>query len=254
MPIFEELFYTQHPAGALNRIPVVLIHGAGGSHLSWAAEIRRMPAFQVFALDLPGHGRSGGRGYQNIGDYARVVVNWSMGIGLQNAYYVGHSMGAAITLSIAIQFPELVRGAALLGCGNKLSVAPLLLEETTSSLTYASVVDKIIKWSFYTGAPEKLKSLTAKHMLESRPSVLHSDFVACGRYEVGDKLNSITCPVLVVCGQKDKMVPVSQSRLLAASIQSARLVELQDTGHMMMLEKPQVVCEMLSDFINSNTL
>ncbi len=49
---------------------LVLIHGAGGSHLDWPAELARLPGVTVLALDLPGHGRSPGPGRQSIDGYA----------------------------------------------------------------------------------------------------------------------------------------------------------------------------------------
>jgi pimeloyl-ACP methyl ester carboxylesterase len=56
---------------------VVLIHGAGGSHLDWPAELRRMPGQHVYALDLPGHGKSEGLGRQSIPWlYQYAMVEW----------------------------------------------------------------------------------------------------------------------------------------------------------------------------------
>jgi len=62
MPIASDLYY--HVYHEDNILPVVLIHGAGGNHLYWPSEIRRLPGFRVFALDLPAHGKSGGRAQQ----------------------------------------------------------------------------------------------------------------------------------------------------------------------------------------------
>ena len=53
--------------------PVVLLHGAAGTHLSWPAQVRYLPGCRVYALDLPGHGKSGGEPCRSIEDYARRV-------------------------------------------------------------------------------------------------------------------------------------------------------------------------------------
>jgi pimeloyl-ACP methyl ester carboxylesterase len=147
-----------------------------------------------------------------------------------------------------MQFPELVKGLAILGGGNKLKVAPWLLEATSSSLTFSTAVDRLVQWSFHPDTPEKIKVLTARRMLENRPSVVHSDFLACSGYEAGECVKDIRCPALILCAPDDKMVPISQSQYLAASIPNAHLVVIPDTGHMLMLEKPQAVCEALSGF------
>ena len=199
-----------------------------------------MSPFRVLALDLPGHGRSEGRCRQSIKDYARVIADWSKALGLPGAIFVGHSMGAAIILSLAVQFPEQVKGLAILGGGNKLKVAPWLLEATSSSLTFSTAVERVVQWSFHPDTPEKIKTLTARHMLENRPSVVHSDFMACNGYEAGERVKEVLCPALILCAPDDKMVPISQSQYLAASIPDARLVIIP--------ERPQAVCEALTDF------
>ena len=61
MPIASGLHYFAHNETLTSRPPVILIHGAGGSHLTWPAEVRRLPGQRIFALDLPGHGDSSWR-------------------------------------------------------------------------------------------------------------------------------------------------------------------------------------------------
>jgi len=66
-----------------------------GTQLYWPPELRRY-GLPGYALDLPGHGKSGGRGLQSISAYARLC--WS-GLNLEcTAYLAGHSMGSAIAL------------------------------------------------------------------------------------------------------------------------------------------------------------
>jgi pimeloyl-ACP methyl ester carboxylesterase len=94
----------------------------------------------------------------------------------------------------------------------------------------------------------RLKKLATQRMLESRPSGLHSDLIACDRFETGDQLRSINCPALVIHGEDDKMIPIAQARFLAASIPNARLEIVPKAGHMVMLENPKVVSDKITEF------
>lgn len=94
MPFAADIYYHVYQEGEY--LPVVLIHGAGGTHLHWPPEIRRLRGFRIYALDLPGHGKSKGRGLQTITAYAQAVYEWVGAVGLHKAFFVGHSMGAEI--------------------------------------------------------------------------------------------------------------------------------------------------------------
>jgi pimeloyl-ACP methyl ester carboxylesterase len=74
MPVKSELYYHLYQGSGYETLPVVLIHGAGGTHLSWPPEVRRLAGVRVYAIDLPGHGKSPGRGQQSIAGYARSVL------------------------------------------------------------------------------------------------------------------------------------------------------------------------------------
>ena len=87
MPIAADLYYHAYQEG--EKLPVVLIHGAGGTHLFWPSEIRRLLGFRVFALDLPGHGKSSGRGLQSIAAYATSVLDWMAALTCTGLYLWG---------------------------------------------------------------------------------------------------------------------------------------------------------------------
>ncbi|MCA9959366.1 MAG: alpha/beta fold hydrolase, partial [Anaerolineales bacterium] len=63
------MFYTQQ-RGPEDKPALLLVHGAGGTHLDWPAELRRLPNTAVYTLDLPGHGRSALPGYDTVTAYA----------------------------------------------------------------------------------------------------------------------------------------------------------------------------------------
>src|SRR5512143_710306 len=110
MPFVNQLYYSAHNPADISRPPVVLIHGAGGNHLYWAPQIRRLAHERVFALDLSGHGKSEGLGRERIEAYAAQVVEFLMAVGLPSAVMAGHSMGGAVALQIALESPRSVLG------------------------------------------------------------------------------------------------------------------------------------------------
>ena len=66
-----------------------------------------------------------------------------------------------------------------------------------------------------------------------------------------DQIGEIQTPTLVICGEDDLMTPVKFSRYLADRIDSANLVLVPGAGHMVMLEKPDVVAEAVKGFVQS---
>lgn len=249
MPVANDIYYHiyEDPAPG-EKLPLVLIHGAGGSHLSWPSEVRRMTSFRVYALDLPGHGKSQGRGLQSIPAYSEVLLDWMEAAGLYQAIFTGHSMGSAVAIHLALEHPERITGLGLVGAAARLRVNPQILEGTRSSTTFHSAVAAVTGWSFSPQADARLVELAERRMAEVRPSVLHADFLACDSFDETGRLGSITCPTLVICGEDDRMTPRRSAQFLADSIPNAQMAAIPGAGHMVMLEQPQVVANALRDF------
>jgi len=117
MPFAAGIHYFVREEGDVFRPPVILIHGAGGNHLYWPPELRRLAGFRVLALDLPGHGKSSGVGLQSIRDYASSLMTYMDAVGLSRAVIVGHSMGGAIALTLCLDHAERVAGLGLIATG-----------------------------------------------------------------------------------------------------------------------------------------
>lgn len=245
----EKLFYAEH-RGALQQGPVVvLIHGAGGSHLDWPAELRRLPDVRLLALDLPGHGRSGGAGRDAIGAYRAVVRAFLDALNLAHIVLVGHSMGGAIVQDMALHAPARLAGIVLVATGGRLRVAPELLEALASDPVRA--VDWIIAHEYGPDAPEQLVRLGRARLLETRPEVLQGDYRACNAFDVLTELGRIQLPTLVIGGSADQMTPPKYLSYLADHIPGARLHLIEGSGHMVALEQPAAVAQAVADFLAS---
>src|SRR5271157_554513 len=250
MPAAANLYYIAHEANNHSRPPVILIHGAGGSHLSWPPDLRRLHDQRMFALDLPAHGKSEGIGHHAIEDYVHDVLEFMAEIGVYSAILVGHSMGGAIALSAAICFPERVTALVLVGSGGRLHVAPALLRAASDSSTFESAV-RIIHDTSFSSQSGRIKELSTERMMETRPAVLYGDLMACDAFDVMDRLSKLSLPTLIVCGSDDKMTPLHSSEFLRDHIAGACLEVVTNAGHMVMLEQPNIVSDLLVDFLNS---
>ncbi|MBV6395882.1 MAG: 2-hydroxy-6-oxo-6-phenylhexa-2,4-dienoate hydrolase [Anaerolineales bacterium] len=251
MPTVSNIFYFSHGADNISRPPVVFIHGAGGTHLHWSPQTRRIPNYRVYALDLPAHGKSAGLGSQHIGEYARAVINFLDALKLNAAVMIGHSMGGGIALSLALDFPKRVLGLGLIGTGARLRVDPRMLESTSRAETFPAAVQLINDLEFGVSVSPRLKELARQRMSEMRPAVLHGDFLACDEFDVTNRLNEISAPTLILCGAQDQLTPPKYSEQLHTQIQNSRLAIVPQAGHMVMLEQPELFTQSAAEFLDT---
>ncbi len=251
MPVSGRLYYSLHCERGTENPPLVLIHGAGGNHLYWPPEIRRLAGYCVYALDLPGHGKSEiCDGQQSVKDYAGYLVQFLQSIQLRRAVVVGHSMGSAIAMTLALQHPEYVVGLGLISGGARLRVAPELLNYAADPTTFIKAADLMVSYSFSPASPPRLVELAHKRLLETRQSVFVGDLQACDQFDMMDSLGKIDQPVLVVCGSDDQLTPMRYAQFLSNSLPHAELCVVPNSGHMVMLEQPRLVAERLTTFLN----
>jgi pimeloyl-ACP methyl ester carboxylesterase len=251
MPSAAGLYYFSHGEENSTRPPLILIHGAGGTNLHWPPDIRRLTGERVYALDLPGHGKSAGIGRQFINDYVQALIDFMDALKMGRAIFAGHSMGSAISINLALDHPRRSLGLVLAGAGARLRVAPQILDNAANPATFPLAVQTINEWAFGSGTPARMKELAAQRMAETRPSVLHGDFLACDRFDALERVAGIDIPTLIICGAEDKLTPLKYSEYLHAQIKNSTLQTVEGAGHMVMLEKPSAVAQAISSFVDS---
>ena len=243
----ESLFYTVSQ-GVAGSPALVLVHGAGGTRLHWPAELRRLSGATVYTLDLPGHGRSGGRGCDTIEGYAEAVASFLHAVGIEQAVVTGHSMGSAIAITLALDFADCVAGLALVAAGARLRVAPAILEGIRNN--FEGSVELITRFAWAPEASPALTELGRHALLETGPDVLLGDFTACDHFDVMGRLGEIGVPTLVVAGSADQLTPIKYARFLVEHISGARLVIIESAGHMVMLEQPAEAAKAVREFLD----
>jgi len=229
--------------------PVVLIHTAGGDHLSWPAELRRLPGFRVFTPDLPGHGRTTGPGRQAVQDYAGDIVDFINIVGLSRAVFVGHGMGGAISLALALDYSDRVAGIGLISTGPTLPIPSPVIENAANPSTFPLAIKNFLEVLPGSQTPENLKRIVSKRLTETRQTLLLDDLLACDHFNVADRLSAIRVPVLVVCGTEDKLTPLRFSQSLSSQIPGAALQTVEGAGHLLLIEQPGRLAKLINVFL-----
>ncbi len=254
MPTIADLYYFAHQPDNPLPPPIILIHGAGGTHLHYPPELRRLNDRRIYAPDLPGHGKSEGLGRQTVPDYAQTLQEFMDALDLPAALIIGHSMGSAIALQLALDAPDRVLALVLLGSGSRLRVAPSILENTANEATFPLAVKMITEWAYGSQTPAQIKELSAQRMRETRPAVLHGDFSACDNFDISESLPQIRQPTQIICGAEDKLTPPKYAKYLHENLPNAQLTIIPEAGHMVMLEKPHLVAKNVEEFIRKLSL
>ena len=249
MPTAAGLHYFLHEGGSALKPSLVLIHGAGGDHLFWPPEIRRLPDYRVITLDLPGHGKTDGPGCQSIEDYARYVAKFVDASGLFRAVFIGHAMGGAISLALAHDYPDRVAGIGLISTGASLPIPSSVIENAANQSTLLLAIKSLHEMSIGPQTSHNLSEINFKRLSETRQSLLLGDLLACDRFNMVDCLGDIRSPALVVCGTGDRLTPIRFSETLSSQIPGAALQTVEGAGHMLILEQPDRLAKLISVFL-----
>src|SRR4029077_18513114 len=233
---------------------VVMLHGAGFDHSTWALHSRWFAhhGYAVLAPDLPAHGRSSGKPLATIADMADWTGALLEAAGAPKAKLIGHSMGSLIALEMSARQPAKVSGLSLIGTAATMTVGPDLLKAAEANDPDA--IDMVSIWGLGfkaelggSLAPGLWMHQGAQRVLQqTRPGVLYSDLNACNSYQ--NALHAaalVKVPVTFILGERDMMTPAKAGKALAAAVPNARTVVLPGAGHMMMAERPDELLEAL---------
>jgi pimeloyl-ACP methyl ester carboxylesterase len=251
---------------------VVLVHGLGGSHLNWDlfAPLLR-PDARVLALDLPGFGRSEpGDRRTTVQDNVKVLDRFVREVAGSPAVLVGNSMGGMISILQAAGSPQTVSGLVLLDAavpGPRRTLDPLvaltfgiyaiprlgerfleLRRKRSTPLRQVRDMLRLCGVDPDAVPPETIDRSLA--LIEQRQDVPGMDkaFLSAARSLVRllvdprsyrTAMASIRVPVLMVQGDKDRLVPVTAARDIAGRHPDWQYLELPGVGHVPQLQVPE---------------
>jgi pimeloyl-ACP methyl ester carboxylesterase len=237
----------------------LFIHGAGSNAGFWH---QQQPHFSnAVYLDLPGHlspGRGGIEAVQLEGDdyslagYSDAVERHIERESEGGVVLVGHSMGGAVALDLALREPLWLQRLVLTNTGARLSVSDELLALLRTD--YRAAVEWIVDHSFgaasatTTYAERIARNGTRRKLLRARPEVVLADYVSCRDFDVRSRLSEISVPALVVVGEQDGMTPPHLGRELCDGLPHASLRVIEGAGHMVPIERPEEYNNVVREF------
>ena len=227
---------------------LIFIHGSGADHTVWEEQYSALSVeANIFGLDLPGHGLSGGSGEQQIGAYVEWIKKFIEVLNLKKPVLVGHSLGAAICLSFAISYGNMLSGIVSLGGGVKMPVNPLILEGYRKD----PVATVNMTWKFAVAKQnrEKLAYRLEKNLANLRPDISCGDFLACDGLDITEEISKIKIPTLLMCGTEDKMTPAANCQFMKDRIEGAQVVLIENAGHLGMIENAEAFNKTLRGFL-----
>ncbi len=223
---------------------LLFIHGAGCSSLSFYYQLRHFRSAK--AIDLPGH--PDGKPCATVDRYLEWVRGFIRARRYKNVVLCGHSMGGAIAMSYALNYPEELRGLILLGTGARLRVHPNYLDRCREpGENNAYWLEQHL--GYYRDVNEEVHPVLRQRAAEVGPEVELNDLLACDSFDVMDSVNRIELPTRVICGSDDVMTPVRYSDYLANNIEGASQSIILGGSHFVHMEKYQRVNENIEDFL-----
>jgi pimeloyl-ACP methyl ester carboxylesterase len=234
-------------------VPLVLIHGLGASRALWSDVRDRFgPGYRVVAVDLRGAGEL------TLATWAEDIRSLVTELGIERPVLVGHSLGAAIALKYALQWP--VRALVLMGADANLShLAPRMRTavELIERLGLEEWVDA--HWSKNTPfaaaslerSPVMLERYRAMLLANDAGDYMRTCLAIAGAEDLDPRLGDVAAPALVIVGGADDRTLPEHGRALAQRLGNGTLVELPGVGHTLPLEAADEVAEAVRSFLGS---
>jgi pimeloyl-ACP methyl ester carboxylesterase len=251
---------------------VILIHGIGGFAESWRHNIPPLARrAQVFALDLPGYGRSAKpRGPYDLGFFARVVHGFMATMGVGRASLIGHSLGGAVAVTCGLTHPSRIERLCLIGSlvpGFPFRPSWILqtlvrpgIGEALALLGHARVYRAAIGRCFHRPAPGEVDFLVRFAYRARTGPEARAAYLATLRHVGRDLMDraeayrraiaTLEAPVLLIHGQGDRVVPPAHVASAVDAFPRATIRWVDACGHFPQIERSADVNGWMADFLS----
>jgi 3-oxoadipate enol-lactonase len=228
---------------------VMLSHGLATDLTMWDELTDALKdRYRVLRYDARGHGASaapaGDYSLDQLVDDAAAILD---AVGARQTHFAGLSMGGMIGLGLLINHPQRLKSAVI--ADSRHTTTPEFTKAWLDRIVAvrkggveAIVNSTVSRWSS-AGLAERNPAAAARMEAMVRGTSANG-YCGCAaalaRLNYGARLNEITTPALVICGDEDHGAPPDNSRQMAAMIKGARFVEIKQAGHIANIEQPAI--------------
>ena len=228
-----DINYVQYGTGK----DVVLLHGWGQNIQMMDPLGKLLKNCRITILDLPGFGSSMEPSFAyNISDYASLLHEFLKELKIDNPILIGHSFGGRIAIYYASTYP--VSKLVLFG-------SPFIKRENDS--LKLKVFKSLKKIKFLNNLAEVMKNHLGSEDYKNASGVMRQILVNTVNTDLSSNASKITCPTLLIWGNNDEAVPVSEAKKLESLINDSALIFLNGT-HYCYLENLNHISCILENF------
>lgn len=231
---------------------VVFVHGNTGGKV-WFSRVMDIPGYRTIAMDLPNFGNSGRLDVADIDVYADYLAAFLKLLGLSGSCVVGHSLGGAVAVSLAVRYPDMVQrmvlvdSPALDGLHTPEAYYPIIEGYKTDRSLLRQALQAVMP-TLDDG--DFLDELTT-NALKMNPIAFAGNARALDRFNYEGKGMSVQIPVVVVRGERDTLITEEMARATAEAFPKSRLELLDRVGHSVMVEDPDRFIRLVSRFLTN---
>ncbi|MCS7078964.1 MAG: alpha/beta fold hydrolase [Chloracidobacterium sp.] len=237
--------------------PLVLIHGLGGSSdADWGQVIAPLSKrFHVYALDLPGFGRSDKPADASyaVRSQAATVVKFLDAVGIRQAHLCGLSMGGWIAAYTAAEYPDRVARLVLVdSAGVRFEPAPerAMLDPGTTPEDFTN----FLRLLFY-NPPQFPAPLVRDFQAQARRQAWVIDRALAAMLTGDDalepRLGKIRAPTLIIWGKQDALLPLHSGEIIRQGLPTANFTVVDRCGHMPPIERPDAFLRETERFLRA---
>lgn len=257
-----EIAYWRGGAGK-NAPALLFLHGLGwDGTLWWPFVSRYLERFDVICPDTRGHGRSGKPpGPYSIDLFATDTLALLDSLGIEKAAVIGLSQGGMTAQMLSVRAPRRVGALAVIATAPRTDPATaasmqarIEAQRTAGPQAAARLAaSTVFSQAFLERTPGYLEAFVEWRAKMDAPA-LEAAMLAGNGYDVLDSLARIAVPTLVVATSADRLIPPAATRAIADAVPGARYVEIEGSGHLIVVEQPDALARSLDPFLHSYLL
>lgn len=247
------IYYELHGQGE----PILFLHGLGSCGADWLLQIPVFSTnFQVITPDLPGHGGSCAQlTHLTINNIASDMAALLEALDIKSAHIVGLSFGSFVAMQLALDYPEKVKSLVLAGstcCIRDMGYFSLMSRNVLIHLLPISFVAHVTARLCFPKKEQSVERMICqRHLASVDKSVYIKLFTEIMKFDVAKQLSTICCPVLVIAGLHDKLLPKRHAEKMHTLLRTSKLEVIENAGHVMPIDSPEAFNSLVLHFLQN---